>query len=267
MTDVTRKKLEDEVNRLSDQSKKVDVSPDDVNDAFDTLIKALRIGSIFGGLITFGAGNLTAEYAESKRTEIISGINTLRGKLAEALDGAAAPLKFIDDAAEWQKVKASIVEAGNDAGKQTLNGYWEGFAFERYTSSATAQTTAAESVAGLCDSIIEHLETMAKAGLDFYVSVTKAVTTYVAAAAAAIAKIATVVEAPWGISDTIDLVAGIVQTFVDLADASVKLIQDQMISAEKLSGNTLAQKGIPGNNWPAATSDEFDDKDSWDVPA
>lgn len=266
MTNDSRMDLEEQINQLSDLSEDVDKSSGEVTDAFDTLILGLKATSWAAGPLSLGVV-LTAEYAESKREEILSGIETLRGKLGEALEGAAAPFKFIDDAAEWGKIKAAVIEAGNDADKQTLNGYWEGFAFDRYDSAMNAQIAAAEAVAVLCDAVITNLEEMAKAGLGFYISVVKAVTEYVSAMAAAIGKVATIVAAPWGIADAVELITGIVKSFVEYASAAATVIQEGLITATKLSTNLGAQNGIPGNKWPKATADQYDDKESWEFPA
>lgn len=266
MTNDSRMELDENVNRLSDLSVDVDKSSGEVSDTFDALITSLRVTGWAMGPIGLG-GSLTAEYAESKRDEILAGIDTLRGHLSEALKGVAAPLKFIDDAAEWGKIKAAVIEAGNDADKQTLNGYWEGFAFDRYDSAMSGQIAAAEAVGGMCDTVITRLEEMAKAGLDFYSGVVKAITGYVSSMAAAIGKVATIVAAPWGIADAVELVTGIVNTFVELAELAANLIQNQLITANDLSTSVLAQNGIPGNKWPKATSDSYDDKESWEFPA
>ncbi|NLG54453.1 MAG: hypothetical protein GX542_02200 [Rhodococcus sp.] len=258
--------LEEQVNQLSDLSADVDKSSGEVTDAFDILITGLKATSWIAGPLNIGVA-LTAEYAETKRAEILAGIDTLSGRLTEALEDSVIPFKFIDDAAEWGKIKASVIEANNDAGKQTLNGYWEGFAFDRYDSAASAQMAAATSAAILCETVITNLEDMARAGLDFYTGVVKIVSGYATSMAAAIAKIATVIEAPWGISDAIDLVAAIVDTFVDLADVAMTFIREQLINANTLSASVLAQDGIPSNKWPKATSDEYDDKESWEAPA
>ena len=123
------------------------------------------------------------------------------------------------------------------------------------------------------DEIATELENLAEAGWEFYKQIVTALVQYLSDVAAAIAKLATVVEAPWGASDVIDCVADLANFLLTTVTATIDLLRQQKLSADHLAGLAAAQQGMPGNRWPRAAAGDYSDatvldgSNSWQVPS
>jgi hypothetical protein len=254
--------------------------PDQTRAVFDQLMVALRAGSVAGGVAgpvgaVVGVGNLVLGDVEGRRDEILAKLDELLGHLHEAAKGIAAPYTFIQYAAEWQRVGGEVRAARNAHFDQgDLTGYWEGVAADRYSAAREKQDAAFEAAAAMCDVVHENLLLLSETGRTFYAEVGTAVTDFLTGFGAALAKIATVVGAPFGISDAIDLVAQYVQLMVTVLKEAERLVTDQVIAANELANAADSPFGLPGNKWPRATADTFSDASvadgtpsSWEVSA
>jgi hypothetical protein len=264
--------------------------PDQTRAVFDQLITALRVGSVGGGVLAggvagpvgavvggtvAGAGNLLFDDIEGRRDEILSKLGELLGRLQEAAQGIAAPYTFIQYAAEWQRVGGEVRAARNAHFDQgDLTGYWEGTAADRYSAAREKQDVAFEAAAAMCDVVHENLLVLSETGRGFYAEIGTAVTEFLTGFGAALAKIATVVGAPFGISDAIDLLAQYVQLMVTVLTETERLVTEQVIAANELANAADSPYGLPGNKWPRATADAFGDAtvadgtpSAWEVSA
>lgn len=268
----TRDQIDEAVNKFNASFDECRKKPQETRDSFDNLIIALRAGSWVTGVATVILAQLSISEIEGKRDEIIERIDGLIQTLDEVARGSMAPFTFVDYAAQWQSIGAISKDAWNEQfsdGK--LSGYWDGVAAERYGVAMDRQSKALESVGSMCDAVAESLLTLSASGLGYYREIGDTVMAFVGALAAALAKIATIVEAPWGLSDAIDLAATIGQTVTDLVGSTAEAVRTQMVEQEKLQSIAAAQYGIPGNAWPPATAVEYnnatvtDGVNSWSV--
>jgi hypothetical protein len=261
--------------------------PDQTRAVFDQLVVALRIGSVGGGVVAAGPvgavvggaasglGNLVLDDIEGRRDEILAKLDELLGHLHEAARGIAAPYTFIQYAAEWQRVGGEVRAARNAHFDQgDLTGYWEGVAADRYSAAREKQDAAFEAAASMCDVVHENLLALSETGRAFYAEIGMAVTEFLTGFGAALAKIATVVGAPFGVSDAIDLVAQYVQLMAKVLTDTMELLAGQAIAANELANAAYSPYGLPGNTWPRATAHAFDDAtvadgtpSAWEVSA
>jgi hypothetical protein len=254
--------------------------PDQTRAVFDQLMTALRVGTLGGAVAgplgaVAGVGNLVFDDIEGQRDEILAKLDELLGQLQEAAKGIAAPYTFIQYAAEWQRVGGEVRAARNAHFDQgDLAGYWEGVAADRYSAAREKQDTAFEAAAAMCDVVHENLLVLSETGRTFYAEIGTAVTAFLTGFGAALAKIATVVGAPFGISDAIDLVAQLVQLVADVLAKTTELVARQAIAVNELANAADSPFGLPGNKWPRATADAFSDAtvadgtpSSWEVSA
>jgi hypothetical protein len=240
--------------------------PDQTRAVFDQLMIALRVGSVGGGAagpvgaVVGGVGNLVLDDIEGQRDEILAKLDELLGHLHEAARGIAAPYTFIQYAAEWQRVGGEVRAARNAHFDQgDLTGYWEGVAADRYSAAREKQDAAFEAAAAMCDVVHENLLVLSETGRAFYAEIGTAVTEFLTGFGAALAKIASVVGAPFGVSDAIDLVSQYVQLMVTGLVETERLVTEQVIAANELANAADSPYGLPGNKWPRATAHAFGD--------
>lgn len=232
-----------------------------VQDACETLVVALgAAGGIGFGLPGILLGGLTAEWVWKKRDEIFRKLDEVLNKLKEVVEGILAPFTFIDLADGWRTgVQKHIKDAADSVNQDTqLGGYWRGVAAGRYNVARGKQISAMSGVTKMDTEIADKLDKLADSGWDFYKSVVKSLTDFLTGIGTAIGKIAAVITAPWGISDTIDLCGKAVKTMVDLMTAEVSQLRDQYktkLALESLPEVTEGfSKNNPGGNsaWPTA---------------
>jgi hypothetical protein len=264
--------------------------PDQTRAVFDQLMAALRLGTVGGGVVAGGAagpaaavvggavsgvGNLVLGDIEGRRDEILAKLDELLGHLQDAARGIAAPYTFITYAAEWQRVGGEVRAARNAHFDQgDLTGYWEGTAADRYSAAREKQDAAFEAAEAMCDKVHENLLALSETGRDFYAEIGTDVLEFLTDFGAALAKIATVVGAPFGISDAIDLVAKYVVVVKEIIDRTLNLVVLQKITSNELGNATNSPYGMPGDRWPKATADTFSDAtvtdgtpSSWEISA
>jgi hypothetical protein len=251
--------------------------PDRTRAAFDQLIAALRVGSVGPGVVVGGstaglpgavlggvaagvAGNLIIDDLEGKREEILAKLDELLRLLQEAAEGIAAPYTFIECADAWQEVGSTVRDARNEHfDKGDLAGYWEGTAAERYSAARGKQDTALETAAAMCDEVHNNLLVLSEVGRDFYARIGTTVIEFLGRFSAVLVKIATVVGAPLGVSDAIDLAAASALYMKEQLDLTLELLAKQKIVSHELENSTDSPYGLPGNKWPKATADSFSD--------
>ncbi|MBF9318052.1 hypothetical protein [Mycobacteroides chelonae] len=227
---------------------------DRVQEACGKVVLLLRI---FGG----GAGLITAEEVWERRDQIHRKLEELMSKLGELSRGAAAPLTFIDLADGWKTgVQQHVKNASDTADQKTkLAGYWRGVAADKYGSVRDTQNKSLAAVYEMDTQVAKTLNELADSGWEFYKSVVKSLTDFLAKVATAIGKIAAVVTAPWGLSDTIDLVGKVVTTLVDLALATATNLRTQYKAKLDLQSLPAAQRGFSNGKWPEASTGDYSD--------
>jgi hypothetical protein len=244
--------------------------PDRTRETFDQVITALSVASVAGAVAPasrLGVLGITGTMLdiEGKRDQILAGLDELLDTLKQAVEGIAAPYTFIHYAAEWQQVGGKVREARNAIFDQgDLTGYWEGTAAERYSAARGKQDTALAAADDLCTKLHDGLLTLSESGRQFYVDTGTAVIAFLSKFGAALTKIGTVVEAPFGVSDAIDLIADHIVTVSDLVFNVTNLVADQLIVYNELVNAANEPNGLPGNKWPKATADAYSDASATD---
>ncbi|WP_225725341.1 MULTISPECIES: hypothetical protein [unclassified Nocardia] len=256
MGDFNQKDLDTAVSDFKTRQQEWRKQPDELNDHFDRL-KYLSPALYW---------SMTDDRDEAQEK-----LKKLLTKIEEAAEGISAPFVFVRYAADWQTVAGKVRNANNEQGRPELNldGHWAGKAKLRFSASRTSQQTAMATSADLCEKVHEQLINLAKAGADFYKSLADRFTQFLAGLASAYVKISTLVEAPFGISDAIDLIGKAIQ-FVEqtIADTAL-LLQKQQISANELLNLTNHQNGFPQQNgkdhWPNSVAQGFANSSDWEL--
>lgn len=274
---VSHADLQSQVDKFTEHTDDVRAKKDDVYDTFDSTISKIRWGGHIGsGLNPFGhlAVEELIDELEGKRAQLAPLFTQVFDKLDEIKDGLLAPFEFLDYAADWRsKAGAGLINAHNSWSDTGLEGYWSGVAASRYAAASEQQGTAMETASAMAETMATELEKLADAGWEFTKTIVEALVEYLAAIAAAIAKLATVVEAPWGASDIIDCVADLASFLVTTITATIDLLRQQKMSTDTLRNLATAQQGLPGNTWPKATTGTYSDAtvldgtNSWQVPS
>jgi hypothetical protein len=244
--------------------------PDQTRETFDQVITALHAASVAGAVAPasrLGVLGITGSLIdiEGKRDQILAGLDKLLGTLKQTVEGIAAPYTFIRYAAEWQQVGGKVREARNTTFDQgDLTGYWEGTAAERYSAARGKQDTALAAADDLCTKVHDGLLTLSESGRQFYADTGTAVIAFLSNFGAALTKISTIIGAPFGVSDAIDLIADHIVTVSDLVFDVTNLVADQLIVYNELVDAANEPNGLPGNKWPKATANAYSDASATD---
>ncbi len=199
-------------------------------------------------------GQMKAHKAEIK-AKIIELLDTLRSSI-EAMN---APIAFLKTAEEWAKVKNEVSAAQNDEFVNgSLTGYWQGVAAERYNDKRQLQDTALESVKTACDTMITQLTAVSNEAWKYYTDIIAKLVEFLTKFASALTKLSTGVEAPFGISDAMDLLAGMINTVTLQSINYATIINRQMSALTQIQSAMQNEKGIRNDQWPKATASEYD---------
>ncbi|WP_227998492.1 hypothetical protein [Nocardia australiensis] len=256
MADFPTKDLDEAVENFKKQQDEWKKQPKELNDKFDRL-KVLSLALY----MTYTSDRDAAQEKLKKLLE----------KIEEAAEGIAAPFLFIQYAANWQTVASKVRDVNNEQGRTelSLDGHWSGKAQQRYAVSRTNQTTALSTSNDMCEKVHEQLLSLARGGLDFYKSLADRLAQLLAKLATALTKVATVVEAPWGISDTIDLCGEAVLFVEQTITEYTRLMAEQQISANELKNIISHPNGFPKidgkDHWPNSVANGFEDPTNWEL--
>ncbi|WP_068276718.1 hypothetical protein [Aldersonia kunmingensis] len=190
--------------------------------------------------------------------------------LIDVGEGILAPLLFIDYAAEWQKIGSSALSASNAQGNSevSLEGHWDGKAYTRYKDSSEHQKTAMTTMTEACQKIHTELLTLAQEGRNFYKQIVDKLATLLAEVGVALAEVASIVEAPWGIDKFGSAIVTAVD-FVVTTETSFLEVQSKVwISSNELKNIVNHPAGFPTgddgkDHWPASVATGFSDKKDW----
>lgn len=219
--------------------------------------KILRgvVGSI--GFIGF----LTAEWIDTKEAEITQHIEDLLKKLDEVLKGADAPNTFIDYSHAWKSEVQNHVKDASDTVSQetTFGGYWTGSGAGKYGDARALQVTALGAAYEMNNQVSQKLMDLADSGWNFYKDLIQAVSGFISKVTGAIGKIAAVITAPWGVSDTIDCLTGVIDLVTQLETSQETALREQYKAKLELDSMPSITRGLPGGHWPIATTDRYND--------
>ncbi|WP_330229433.1 hypothetical protein OHA40_25720 [Nocardia sp. NBC_00508] len=257
------------LDQFADKVKEIRSQPAKVEVAFNEAAAAMAIyeGQAFGGPIgaAIGAayGAITHDnfsgYMQDHKEEIKAKIRDLLDKLHDAIEGLRAPIAFLQTSEEWLKLKSKIGEAqNNEVVKGNVLGYWQGGAANRYGAARTLQDTAMDSAKATCDKLSDCLAAISDSAWEFYSGILQDIIGFLARFTAAVAKIGSFFEAPWGISDAIDALADIIPKTVRYGDKLATALRTQINNLAKMTESTDNQKAFLNNRWPESTSKSFD---------
>ncbi|MGQ4599239.1 hypothetical protein [Nocardia sp. R6R-6] len=204
-------------------------------------------------------------YATGLRDDAQEKLKDLLDKLEEVLEGIGAPFTFVDYAAQWQAVAASVRTGFNEEDNPlySLNGYWEGGAKERFANSKASQEKAMTSVHEMSRRVSTSLIDLAKSGLDLYRNIVDQISTYLTALAAAIEEVASVVLIYDGAPGMVRAVNDAFAVAAKLIGAAASQVQTQMIVANDFADVADNPWGLPGNKWPDALPGAYNNPKEW----
>ncbi|BDT96781.1 hypothetical protein IFM12275_67570 [Nocardia sputorum] len=257
------------LDQFADKVEEIRNQPAKVDEAFDKAAVAAAAsegGSLFGVLgATVGAayGAISNDdftgYMQEHKKEIKDKIRELLTDLHDASEGLRAPVAFLQTSEEWLKLKSMIGAAqNNEVNKGNVLGYWQGSAALRYGAARTLQDTAMDSAKAICDKLGDSLAAVANSAWEFYSTIVQDIIGFLVDFGAALSKIATGVGAPWGVSDAIDALAGIIKKAVDYGKKLVAALLTEKQNINRIHESTANQKGFHNDHWPQSASRDFD---------
>jgi hypothetical protein len=193
--------------------------------------------------------------------KVVEIVTTVVKKIIELLEGAAAPLFFFTSAYSWQTVRglASSVVGNIRPEALRVNRYWSGSANDAYNRAVKPQSDAAARIATIGDKTSTSLNICAAAGLVFYVALGVIVYQLIVATVAAIAAVGSLVLSWAGVIYIVGQ-AAITSGMIIAAVASLSaLLGAQASQLVVLHGEAIDASAFPGGQWPASTSDTFND--------
>ncbi len=278
----TEKTLDDLNEVLRQFAEKVDevrAQPENIESAFERLEMAASVseGSVFGipGAIVGGVYNAVTSkdlfhLYSGRKEEIKAGITKLLEELSTAIQAMRAPIAFLETSQDWLTLKADISDAqSNGVTRGELTGYWQGAAFFKYNTAKSIQDTAYESAKGICDTVRKGMVSISDSAWTYYTDVVKQLVDFLGSFAAALGKIATVVTAPWGISDAIDCIKKVANMAASFFQTLTTALRKQFEVIGDVISATASPKGFVGNKWPRSASTDYNidapDKSEWEA--
>ncbi|MGO4648806.1 hypothetical protein AB4305_28200 [Nocardia sp. 2YAB30] len=260
------------IQQFADKVEEIKNQPDKVDDAFDALAIAAAasegsalipgIGAVIGG--AYGAithDDLTG-YMSDHKVEIKQKIKDLLQALHDAIEATEAPIALLQTSGDWLQLKAKIGEAQNDeVNNGNLTGYWKGTAADRYGAKRLIQDTAMDSAKAICDTLKASLVAASNAAWQYYTDVAGQLAAFLVSFGTALTKISTLVEAPWGISDAIDLLKVVTDNAVTYMKTLTTALRTEVDSVNNIKAAVNNPKGIYNDKWPQSASKEFDTND------
>ncbi|WP_433627179.1 hypothetical protein [Nocardia sp. CA-120079] len=269
--DKTLKDINDALQTFSDKVEEIKNQPDKVDDAFNTaaiaaaasegsaIIPIPGVGAVIGGVYGAITKDDFSGYMSDNKEEIKKKIRDLLQDLSDAIEATKAPIAFLQTSGEWLQLKSKIGEAQNDeVNSGNLTGYWKGTAADRYLNKRLLQDTAMDSVKTICDTLNTSLVSVSNAAWQYYTDVAGQLAGFLASFAAALTKIASFFETPWGISDAIDLLKVATNNVVTFMTTLTTALRVEVESINKIKFAINNPKGIYNDHWPQSASTEFD---------
>jgi hypothetical protein len=187
--------------------------------------------------------------------ELIKIADAVISKIGELLKGAAIPVYMFDYAWNWEDIKgtATGVESELVPGVVGLED-WKGQAASVYTSAIQPQSQAAAQIGAIADSTANSLWTCAAAGMAFYVALGVIVYQLIAALAAAIAAVGSIIFSWAGLAMVVSdagISTGLIIAAVSTLSALLGVQASQMVS---LHGKAVDETAFPGGRWPVAAN-------------
>ncbi|MFG1792819.1 hypothetical protein [Nocardia sp. NPDC049149] len=256
------------LDTFSDQIAEIRDQPAKVDEAFRrAAIAAAEVegASVFGlvGAVAGAVyGSITEDdftgYMQEHKEAIKKKIQELLDKLQSAVDSLKAPIAFLRTSEAWTTLKGKIGEAqNNEVVNGSITGYWAGAAALKYTAARTLQDTTMDSAKSTCDKMADALAKISDTAWDFYSKIVTDIADLLIKLGKALAKIATFIAAPVGVSDAIDVLGKVISNAVEYTDKLVKALITQRESITKIDESKTNQKGFLNNRWPRSTSDDF----------
>ncbi|WP_067474176.1 hypothetical protein [Nocardia amamiensis] len=255
----------DEINAVLTQfSENVDEirnSPQDVEEAFREAAKwaataeGASLFGVLGGVAGYAYGSLTEDdftgSMQENKEEIKRKIQELLEKLQSAVDGLKAPVAFVQVSEEWLNLQTEVNQARNWVFTQTdLRTTWSGQSADAHFAAQQLQVAATDTASGICDTVSKALRDVADLAWEFYSTLVSDITGFLVDLTAALAKIATGVGAPWGVSDAIDALASIIKKVVDYGLNLGKTLISERGQVTIINSAIDNPKSFHLNKWP-----------------
>lgn len=255
MVELTESGLAKVRQDFSTKVNEVKQTPDKINDAVDKL-------KFVAPLVYFKVSEV--------RDDIQETLADLFEKLEEAVAGMFAPWLFLDYAAKWQVIGASVRACSGmqNSSDYSMNGRWDGSAYKSFDTRKTQQQTAMDTVDGMCTTIHDKLITVAEEGQNLYLNLVNKLATIIANVATFVEETAATagVAAIWSVNNLNAAIVTAVELIVQLLTDFVKTEGKVYNAKQELKNLIRAPKGFDivssGKvSWPSSGKDLYDNKD------
>ncbi|MFF0494304.1 hypothetical protein ACFYTQ_35245 [Nocardia sp. NPDC004068] len=268
MVDTTIDQLNTVLQQFADQIESVKEQPAKVDHAFDQAAIAMAasegnsiipgLGAVLGGAYGAITKDDFSGYMQDHKEQIKNKIKELLQALHDAIEGMRAPVAFLQASEDWLALKGKIGQAqNNEVANGNLLGYWQGAAAAKYGAARTLQDTAMDSAKATCDTLRKALADVSNTSWQLYTDLVSELTEFLVHFGAALIKISSGIEAPWGISDCIDLLG---DTIKDSVDYLTKFGNALLVQKRNIGDIVSAMdnpKGFYGNHWPQSMAKSF----------
>ena len=261
----TRTELNTHIETIKTQAEELKGQPDRANDAFGTIVLAVRVtGWGFFGLAGGGAAEAVVDRLWDERDKVLKYVADADAELTELLNGIMVPVTFIDYANAWRDVASAVTNAGTQIEETKLNAHWSGIAAEAYENSRIRQAKPCGQLAlpASCETMASSLEDVAVKTLELYREIAEAILSLISSIGEIVAAAAT---GPVAAAQTGDIVAAIGNAYnaIALAMGSIaSSAQNSVVNGNKMKQAGADIDGLPNDTWPPMAVDEnskFDD--------
>jgi hypothetical protein len=193
--------------------------------------------------------------------KLVDILSAVVNKISELLQGASAPIFMFRYAYGWQDVRGLTAAVVGDLRPEALrvNRYWSGMANDAYNRAVKPQSDAAAKIGAIAERTSTSLNVCAAAGLAFYIAIGVIVVKFIAAAAAAIVALGSVVLSWAGLALIVEEAGVNTGMIIAAVAALTALLGAQASQIAVLHGEAIDTSTFPGGKWPASTSDTFSD--------
>jgi methyl-accepting chemotaxis protein len=184
-----------------------------------------------------------------------SGLDTVREKIAYALDHQVPVLSLINTSFSWisaAKTPISELSFQTTEPRDENMAKWTGDAASSYNAKATKQKAAVDESVTKSEFISQWLFKIAKSNVDFVVALAKIVNDIAGKLAQAAADATTVIDIPWAIDKLADSIGTMVKGLLDtIAQVGQRFIE-ALGNVRDIAGQVGDHSKLPGGNWPEA---------------
>lgn len=199
------------------------------------------------------AGLAVTHWIVENLKKVRDAVETAMEKCAEVLKHATPVISLIYVSFQWvtevMSPASNLVSKTRTPAEDALAA-WTGGAATAYTLKATQQQSAVREASTKAKFASDWLFGIAQANVEFVTSLLSFIPEIVSKLTAAAVKAGTVINIPWAISDTADVVGIIVKKLLDELLAAPNRYLDALDKNRELLANRTNYENFPDGKWP-----------------